>query len=96
MDCNLWIEFLLDNNSACCRPMVDLSRVDSSVEIGFSSDASAAEHLGFAAVFGTRWIQAFWNPDFIEQNEPSIKYLELYALTAGILTWKEDSKLQNT
>ena len=28
-----------------------------------------------------------WNPEFIEICNPSIEYLELYALTAGVILW---------
>ena len=30
-----------------------------------------------------------WEPNFVVQNEPSIEFLELFALLAGILTWDE-------
>ena len=53
----------------------------------FYSDASAAKQLGFGCIFNTRWIWGNWNPQFITDEEPSIEYLELFALCAGIFTW---------
>ena len=47
-----------------------------------------AEHLGFGCLLRNKWIQAFWNdgfPNFVITQEPSIEYLELYALVAGVL-----------
>ena len=71
--------------------MVDLSKTVKSVDIGFYSDASASPELGFGAVLGSRWIQKSWNSEFIITKKPSIKYLELFTLVCGILTWdKED------
>ena len=89
-DCEVWLCFL--NNSelpTLCRQMVDVNEEEmdlSSVEIGFTSDASAAQDLGFGAIFGTRWIRGDWGPAFIKYEKPSIEYLELFALCAGIFT----------
>ena len=64
-------------------------------DIGFYSDASAAKNLGFGAIFKTRWIKGLWTERFTEQCKPSIEYLELFALCARILTWKDQSELNN-
>ena len=70
--------------------MQDLSRVLSATEINFYSDASASKKLGFGCIFGDKWIFGAWGSKFIEVNEPSIEYLELFALCAGLLTWPEE------
>ena len=91
-DLDVWRLFLENHHvSAICRPMVDLSQSVSAVELGLASDASGAKTLGFGAIFGTKWLGAQWEPGYIKQenSEPSIAYLELYALTAAILTWGE-------
>ena len=98
-DCEVWLSFL--NNSelpTLCRQMVDVNEKEmdlSSVEIGFTSDASATEDLGFGATFGTRWIQGDWGPAFIKYEKPSIEYLELFAPCAGIFTWQKADQLSN-
>ena len=91
-DLEVWRIFLVHyHTKAVCRPMVDLDYLQTAQQLNFASDASAAKRLGFGAVFGNRWIQAQWEPGFIkaEGHEPSIAYLELYTVTAAILTWCE-------
>ena len=90
-DCKVWLSFLTDElPSTVCRPMIDLNETVVASEVGFSSDASGK--LGFGAVFGKRWIFGAWDPQFLKINRPSIEYLELFGLCAGILTWAEDLK----
>ena len=76
--------------------MVDLlGEKTTSNDIKFYSDASAAKRLGFGCLLNNSWIQKFWEEDFIEKKKPSIEYLELFALTAGILTWERRSELRD-
>ena len=93
-DCLVWKNFLrLKNASVVNRPMVDLSLIRSAKEIGFYSDASANENLGFGCIYRDQWIWGRWEADYIRKNWPSIEYLELYALCAGLFTWEKE--LQN-
>ena len=59
------------------------------------SDASKNVSLGFGATFQDKWLFGQWEPGYIQQNNPSIEYLELYALIAAILTWGEERALVN-
>ena len=93
-DCKIWLQFL-DTSSNLYKvvnwPMIDiLEPALTSVEICFYSDASAAEDLGFGCIFNKRWIQGCWKDhgNFIRDCEPSIEYLELFAMVAGVLTWQ--------
>ena len=82
-DCKVWLQFLEDPDLGAVvnRPMVDvLSPSVTSKEIFFYSDASATAELGFGCVYDRDWIYAQWEPGFIKACQPSIKYLELYAL----------------
>ena len=38
-------------------------------------------------MFGDRWIFGLWGEQYIDEESPSIEFLELFALCAGILTW---------
>ena len=67
----------------------------SSREIGFYSDASALAKLGFGVLIKTKWSRGDWNPDFIRNCKPSIEFLELYALTVGILLWEDEPEMNN-
>ena len=95
-DCEVW-KVLLENyrDLTVCRPMIDGGMTVTAYDLGFYSDASAKETFGFRAVFKDRYcISAQWDPRFIKDKSPSIEYLELYGLAAGILTWGQF--MQNT
>ena len=49
--------------------------------------SDASRKIGFGAYCQNNWMAGIWG-DFL-QYEPSIEYLELYAVTAGILQWIE-------
>lgn len=89
-DCDVWKLFLQgDIYTFACRPMLNINNLESATQLEFYSDASRNPDLGFGAVFRNKWIFGQWEPGFIEQQQPSISFLELYALTAGILTWSD-------
>ena len=56
-------------------------------EIDFYTDASRAETLGMGGVFQDNWFFTQWENGYIEHCQPSISYLELLALTTGIILW---------
>ena len=95
-DLEVWRLFLTHHNSVIvCRPMVDLNKISSARQLCFYSDASTCEVLGFGAIFNKKWIFGQWEPNFIRENKPSIEYLELFALTAAVLTWGKEPALCN-
>ena len=91
-DLAMW-EMFLEHHSvkALCRPFTDSKAELYAKDIGFYSDASG--RIGMGCSFNERWIAGFWDPLFIKEKKPSIAYLELYALCAGLITW--GSKLKN-
>ena len=94
-DCQVWQNFLIGkSNSVVNRPMIDRYYFQSAREIKFYSDASASEFKGFGCFLNREWIFSRWEAGYIRNFRPSINYLELYALCAGIFTWEE--KLQHT
>ena len=85
----------MDEVSVVNRPMVDILGSElTSRDIKFCSDASTAKNLGFSCIFDKSWFKGTWETGFIEDCEPSIEYLKLFALCAGILTWEH--RLVNT
>ena len=96
LDCHVWLESLEGKlRTVVNRPMVDLLEpAQTSDEISFYSDAS--KKIGFGAVLNDRWLRGDWNPEFIKTEDPSIAYLELYALCAGVLAWENHTELINT
>ena len=99
LDCEVWIQFLSNSDiqRVVNKPMIDFAnkKEDDSVEIGFYSDASAAKQLGCRAILKNRWIKAKWNEHFITDCKPSIEYLELFALTAGVLAWENCEEMKD-
>ena len=85
-DCLMWLVFL-DNCShrSMCRPFTDLDQFQYAEELNFYTDSSGK--IGYGGVFGTSWCYGFWDPEFLERCNPSIEYLELFALEACMLTW---------
>ena len=63
--------------------------------LNFTSDASKNKHLGWGATFGSRWMFAQWPEGFIQECDPSIEHLELFALVSAIITWTEEELLCN-
>ena len=86
LDAGVW-ELFLENAAASvlCRPFVDRDMFSTSHEINFYTDASG--RIGYGTFFNGRWLYGEWDRSFLQSAEPSIEYLELFALTAGILTW---------
>ena len=53
-DCEVWCFFC---DISLCRPMIDLDKAQkTTIELNFSSDASANVKLGFGAVFENDWL----------------------------------------
>ena len=90
-DCKVWLQFLADEQlyTTVNRPMIDLLAMDiTSEEICFCSDASASSVLGYGCIYQTKWISGIWEREFIQKEKPSIEYLELFTLCAGLFTWE--------
>ena len=89
-DCRIWVKFLDDTPLAqvVCCPMLDIDANLTDNQIEFYTDASATISLGYGCVYQDRWTYGHWEQGFIEEDKPSIEFLELYALTVGLFTWQ--------
>ena len=89
-DCKVWMKFLDKSYmEVVARPMIDVNRDRSAIDLNYYSDASGAKDKGFGVVFKKFWTFSAWEENYIENFNPSIEYLELYALCIGIFTWGE-------
>ena len=97
LDCKTWLEFLTgDLKTVVSKPMIDLvSKPENAANIGFYSDTSVAAMLGFGVVFGNHWLCRNWDVQFIIVQDPSIEFLELYALCIGIFAWENYPHMTN-
>ena len=51
------------------------------------TDASANPLLGWGAWSSTSWMWDRWNPGFLNSFQPSIDFLELYAIVVAVFVW---------
>ena len=56
-------------------------------EVDMYSDPSGNYGLGFGAYCGPEWTCGQWDEDFCRSFQPSIEYLELFAVLVGVLNW---------
>ena len=83
LDLAMWLEFL-NFPSIYCRPFLDMANVVMAEEVNFYTDASRNFSLGAGGVCQNSWYSLQWDKRFMIQTEPSIEYLELYAVLVGI------------
>ena len=96
-DCGVW-QIFLENASAnqLCRPFIDLTDQLEAVHLNFATDATLNPNLGMGGIFQNRWFAQKWDKQFIIDQQPSICYLELFALVTAVLIWGSDKRLCNT
>ena len=84
-DLNVWLKFIRHPH-IFSRGFMDTEELNSEL-IDMYSDASRNFSLGFGAYCGTEWSFGKWDRDFMIKHEPSIEYLELYAVAVAVLNW---------
>ena len=85
-DLDTWLLFL-EHPSVFCRKFLDLSAKTYTHTLNWFTDASANHKLGAGGISDSNWYILQWDSNFIEKFNPSINYLELYALTIAIFNW---------
>ena len=88
-DLLMWAAFLEQPN-IFCRPWMDFSTMLVADEIDMYSDASGK--IGMGAIWQGNWMYQLWDKNFIDEQKPSIEYLELYMVTAAVLSWIHNYK----
>ena len=85
LDLRVWQCFLAQPD-VFCRPFIDYN-VSTPQITDFYTDASGNPELGAGGHCGSEWFILAWNEKYFTKHNPSIDYLELYALTIGIKLW---------
>ncbi len=87
-DLKMWLQFL--EQEPYFRPFVDQLQVPAT-KIGLSTDASGSEKLGFGCFFQLEYVSQQWPEGFIdpERRDPSICWLELYAVAVAVALWSQ-------
>ena len=78
--------FFLEHPRVFAREFI-LPGILNAQSIDMYSDASRNFSLGFGAYCGPEWTCGQWDSQFCVRVEPSIEYLELYAVTVAVLNW---------
>ena len=86
LDLVMWKSFLL-HASAYARSFMDFNDIISAEDLFFYSDASKNPNLGFGAICDKSYLFGRWDYAFVTKYDPSIQYLELFAVTAAVLAW---------
>lgn len=85
-DCSMWLKFFRELDTVS-RPFLDFSHILKADSINFFSDASRGKDLGMGCLFDKNWAYTKWEPGFIDNRDPSIKFLELYGVAVAIELW---------
>ena len=86
LDIGVWDKFL-NRPDIFCRPFIDHLPLDAN-DVNMYSDASRNFKIGgFGAFCGNSWMYKSWNTKIMTDLQPSIQYLELYGVVAGVLQW---------
>ena len=85
-DMEMWLSFM-ETPTVYARGFMDFDCKLNANTIQMYSNASGSKVLGMGGVCGTSWMYAKWPENFIQDYNPSIEYLELYALLATVLNW---------
>ena len=89
-DCLVWLQFLSEEKKEFYfRPIVDISEVLNALEINMYTDASKKFRLRFGGIYDQEYFFGKWEDGFIRQMNPSIEYLELYAVCMAVFIWVE-------
>ena len=92
MDLHTWRLFL-ESPSCFCHPFMDFDKTWHADELDFYTDASRNFSLGMGGYCSQEWFSAPWDRSFMSQKQPSIEFLELFAVATGLLLWLH--KFQN-
>ena len=83
MHLRVWKQFLAHPTVFCC-PFSDFSSEVNANDINLSTDASKNHFLGAGGCcYDKDWFFVGWDPIYIIDQDPSIEYLELYAVTSS-------------
>ena len=86
LDLRIWLQFL-QHPTVYARPFTDFSTILTADEIFLYTDSSSSVRKGMGGICYESWMFTKWDPDFIRKANPSIQYLELFAVTTAVVLW---------
>lgn len=85
-DLLVWKEFLSGDN-CYCRPFADFSKTTKAIELNWFADSCGGVAGGLGLYFDGSYAFGQWGSEFILKHDPSIAFLELYAVACSIELW---------
>ena len=92
-DLRMWQNFLSDGVNTYYKPFFRFSEVISSIELDWYTDAATTK--GFGGYNDQEWFIGDWPDEFVEKRNVHINFLELYAVTVGIMLWLQKYRNKN-
>ncbi len=86
-DLQMWRQFL--EMQPLYRPFVDHLEIPAT-RVGLASDAAGNPNLGFGCCYKLEYLSQQWPVELFQRDNPSICWLELYALATAIVLWGEE------
>ena len=86
LDLEVW-KLFLSSSQAYYRPFIDYSVYPTAVEMDWYMDAAKSDKRGCGGYHRAHWFVHQWSSQFIKDKNPSIEFLELFALTVGVVLW---------
>ena len=77
------------------HPFTDWEGMSKAENLSFFTDASKMNSWGLAVIFDGEWSYGQWEQVFVRCHDPSIEYLELFALVVGVMIWSKKLKGRN-
>ena len=87
----MWLVFL-ESPEVYYRLFIDFSSHLEAQTLDWYTDAVKALGKGFRGHHKQEWFCGIWNEDFLKQKNPSIEYLELYAVAVSVALWLKNYK----
>ena len=85
-DLKVWNIFL-QQPDVYCRPFIDFERLWSADELNLYTDSSKNANLAIGGYCNSSWFVQQWDREFLLKENPSIQYLELYAIATAVMLW---------
>ena len=91
-DLQMWLSFLV-SPEIFCRPFMDFTNFWTADILFWYTDASKNLQFGFGGIFNQNYFWGRWldsdigKGNLIVELNPSIEYLELYAVAVSVLLW---------
>ena len=90
-DLKIW-QLFLQSPESYSRPFIDILSYESATTLDWYTDSAKAQGKGYGGHYDSHWFWGVWSPEFLISKDPSIEFLELYAVAISVLLWIKELK----